>query len=250
MSREARKISGTGIYHTMLRGINKQQIFEDTEDYEKFLQIIYECKEIDNFKVYAYCLMGNHIHLLIKVNDISIASIFKRIAGKFVYWYNIKYKRCGHLFQDRFKSEAVEDDEYLMTVLRYIHQNPVKARICKKTEDYKYSSYNEYITSSYIVDTDFCLNIMGLNEFISYNNENNNDCCLEMLETSMLRVTDEQAKEIVYKVSQCSSISEFQKLDIKHRDNCLKKLRDKGLSIRQISRLTGTSFGVVRKMCI
>ncbi len=234
----------------MLRGINKQQIFEDSEDYEKFLQIIHECKEIDNFNVYAYCLMGNHIHLLLKVNDVPIASVFKRIAGKFVYWYNVKYKRCGHLFQDRFKSESVEDDTYLMTVLRYIHQNPVKAKICKKPQDYKYSSYNEYVSSSYIVDTDFCLSIMGLNEFIRYNNENNNDRCLEISEAPVLRVTDEQAKEIVYKVCKCSSIAEFQKLDIKNRDIYLRKLKDKGLSIRQISRLTGASFGIVRKMCV
>ena len=131
MPRSARKKSKTGIYHVMLRGINQQQIFEDNEDSEKFLQILKDCKAISEFKLYAYCLMGNHIHLLIHETEEPIEKFMKRIATRFVYWYNIKYQRVGHLFQDRFKSEPVEDDAYFLTVLRYIHQirlNQVFAR--------------------------------------------------------------------------------------------------------------------------
>ena len=119
-----RKISQSGIYHVMLRGINQQQIFESSEDYEKFIQMIEICKTISKFKIFAYCLMGNHIHLLIKQESEPLEQIFKRMGGRFVYWYNTKYQRSGHLFQDRFKSEPVEDDRYFLTVLRYIHQNP------------------------------------------------------------------------------------------------------------------------------
>ena len=129
MPRQARKKSNSGIYHIILRGVNRQQIFEDNEDYYKFLQVVEESKAISGFELFAYCLMSNHIHLLLKEIQEPIEQIMKRITTRFVYWYNIKYQRSGHLFQDRYKSEPVEDDAYFLTVIRYIHQNPVKAEI-------------------------------------------------------------------------------------------------------------------------
>ena len=128
----------------MLRGINQQQIFEDSEDCEKFVQILKDCKAISEYKLFTYCLMGNHIHLLIQEGKEPIEQVMKRIATRFVYWYNIKYQRVGHLFQDRFKSEPVEDDAYFATVVRYIHQNPVKAGLCKKISDYPFSGYKAF----------------------------------------------------------------------------------------------------------
>ena len=155
MPRQARKKSNSGIYHIILRGINRQQIFEDSEDYNKFLRVLEECKAISEFDIFAYCLMSNHIHLLLQENKEPIELVMKRIATRFVYWYNIKYQRLGHLFQDRFKSEPVENDEYFLTVVRYIHQNPVKAGICKKPQDYNYSSYNECFRKEALVYCDF-----------------------------------------------------------------------------------------------
>ena len=247
MPRQARKKSESGIYHVMLRGINQQQIFEDTEDCEKFIQILKECKAVSDFKIFAYCLMHNHIHILIKPEKEPLEQVFKRIGARYVYWYNIKYQRVGHLFQDRFKSEPVEDDSYFLTVLRYIHQNPVKAGICKKVEDYKYSSYQEYIAKPWLVDTDFVFDMISKKEFVRYNNEANFDKCLEIDDAPKVRVTDEQAKRIIKKVSKCENLAEFQKLDSKSRDEYIAIFKQKGLSIRQISRLTGISFGIVRK---
>lgn len=91
MPRQARVKSETGIYHIMLRGINQQLIFEDEEDHIKFLQIVGDYKAVSGYKILAYCLMGNHIHILIKEEKEQIEQIFKRIGGKFVYWYNGKY---------------------------------------------------------------------------------------------------------------------------------------------------------------
>ena len=108
MPRTERKKSITGIYHVMLRGINKQQIFEDDEDNGKFLQTICDCKALSGFELYGYCLMGNHAHLLMKEGEESLGQVFRRIGARYVYWYNRKYKRCGHLFQDRFRSETIE----------------------------------------------------------------------------------------------------------------------------------------------
>lgn len=141
MPRGARKKIASGIYHVMLRGINRQVIFEDDEDREKDLQCPEEYKALSGYTLYTYCLMGNHLHLLIREGKEPLEMIFKRIGARYVFWYNWKYKRSGHLFQDRFKSEPVDNDIYFLTVLRYIYQNPVKAGLCKKAEKYPWSSY-------------------------------------------------------------------------------------------------------------
>ena len=247
MPRQARKKSSVGIYHIMLRGVNQQQIFEDSEDCDKFLQVLKDCKAISEFKLFAYCLMGNHIHILLQETNEPIELLMKRIATRFVYWYNIKYQRVGHLFQDRFKSEPIENDAYFLTVLRYIHQNPIKAGICKTVTDYENSSYNEYFKSSDLIDSDFVFDLISKDGFTKFNSEKVFESCLDVEDKPKIKVTDEQAKKIIEKVSKCKNVAEFQTLDVKTRDKCLKKLRESGLSIRQISRLTGVSFNIVRK---
>ena len=229
MPRQARIKSKTGTYHVMLRGINQQQIFEDNEDSEKFLQVLKDCKAISEFDLFAYCLMGNHIHLLIQEKKEQIDQIMKRITTRFVYWYNIKYQRIGHLFQDRFKSEPVEDDGYFLTVIRYIHQNPVKAGICKKVQDYEYSSYNEYFCESELINSSFVFDFVDKTEFVRFNNEKAIVNCLDIEDKVVVKVTDEQAKRIIEK---CKNVAEFQALSIKQRDKYLKKFKELGISIR------------------
>lgn len=246
MPRQARRKSESGIYHIMLRGINKQVIFEDEEDNLKFLETLKNYKAISGYKIFAYCLMSNHIHLLIKVEKEDLDKIIKRIGGSYVYWYNWKYKRSGHLFQDRFKSEPVEDESYFLTVIRYIHQNPIKAGYCENIDRYKFSSYNEYVQKSFIVDTEFCFGIIVKDRFVEFNTEYAQDICLE-IEEENFRLTDEEARKIIYKTSNCKTTAQFQNLSIDKRDEYLKTLRNDGLSIRQISRLTGISFSIVRK---
>jgi len=153
MPRQARKESGTGIYHVMLRGINRQDIFEDAEDYMRMLrcmQLMLEQYDDQGNRLpplctfYAYCLMSNHVHLLLRVNQKGIGSTIKHLAVMYAMYYNQKYSRSGHLFQDRFKSEPVNDMAYFVTLLRYIHQNPTKAGMVSKVGDYDWSSWKEY----------------------------------------------------------------------------------------------------------
>ena len=115
--------------------------------------------------------MGNHVHLLLKDAVQQLDLIMKKIACSYAWYFNWKYERVGHLFQDRFKSEPVEDDRYYLTVLRYIHQNPHKAGIAA-TDDYKWSSYSEYTGKTEIADTEFALKLLGGSEiFISFMRE-------------------------------------------------------------------------------
>ena len=243
MPRGARRKSESGIYHIMMRGINRQQIFEDEEDNLHFIETLSKYKEQCGYSIYAYCLMGNHLHILLKEDKEDLTLIFKRIAGSYVYWYNWKYHRTGHLFQDRFKSEPVEDEIYFLTVLRYIHQNPMKAGLCKNAKDYKYSSMNEYLNNSQFVDTEFVYSFITKQQFIDFHNEENFDNCLEIEDG--FRLTDEEAKEIIRKVTKCNNIAEFQTLEKSKRNLYIKRLFSEGVSIRQISRLTGISKKIV-----
>ena len=243
MPRQARKRSESGIYHIILRGINKQVIFEGDEDYKRFLETIRKYKAVSGYIIYAYCLMSNHVHLLIKVGQED--SDLKRIAGSYVYWYNWKYARTGHLFQDRFKSEPVDGDEYFLTVLRYIHQNPMKARLCDKLEDYQYSSYRDYIYKcNDLLDYSFAYEILGTTDFIKFNQELVDDKCLEFNE-GIQRISDKEGQSLIKDMLSGLKIEELSTKQ--EKETLIKGLRLKGLSIRQISRLTGFSVGIVRK---
>lgn len=145
MPRIARQTSSTGVYHVILRGVNKQQIFECSADYERFITTLrVQTQEENRCVIYAYCLMGNHVHLLIQEKNETLGETMKRIASSYVYYYNHKYDRVGHLFQERFKSQPVENWEYFLTLLRYIHQNPLKPYLVKKLINYPWCSWKEY----------------------------------------------------------------------------------------------------------
>lgn len=145
MPRYARKKSRSNIYHVMLRGIDKMNIFIDEGDKRRFLETLVRMKQNNEYEIYAYCLMNNHVHLLIKeVNDM-LERTMKRVCVSYVYYFNHRYERIGPLFQDRFRSEAIEGDSYFLCCARYIHNNPVKAGIAKCAESYKWSSYHQYI---------------------------------------------------------------------------------------------------------
>lgn len=248
MPRRARRHSSTGIYHIMLTGINRQPILEDREDNEKFIEILKSCKLISGYKLYAYCLMGNHLHLIIKTEKEPLEQIFKRICGRYVYWYNTKYRRTGPLFQDRFKSEPIEDEASFLNVLRFIHQNPVIAGLSDKPDEYPYSSYGCYTgcRDETLIDTDFTLNILDRERFEEFHCQECENVYMDINERPN-RLTDEQAWEIIKRISKCSSASEFKQLEAGVRNDCIRKLRKEGLSIRQISRLTGVGKGIVER---
>ena len=246
MARQAREKSESGIYHVMLRGTNKQKIFFDTQDCNKFIQILIDCKKVSKFELYAYCLMNNHIHLLIKENDENISTVMKRICCRFVYWYNAKYHRVGHLFQDRFRSEPVNTDEYFLCVLRYIHNNPVKANLVKNCSDYEFSSYNWYFENGILVDKDFPLSMINIKEFERYHKEKDDNAYLEIAD-SVGAVTDEKAKTIIKQVTGFNDLLEVQKLEKENKKELIRSLKSLGLSSRQIIVNTGLAKNLVEK---
>ena len=247
MPRKARIQAESGIYHVMLRGIDRDPIFRDVEDNAMFLNILRETKIKSGYKLLAYCLMGNHVHLLIKEEKESLGQIMKRIGVRFVYCYNAKYQRVGHLFQDRFKSEAVEDERYLCTVIRYIHQNPIKAGICREPEEYPYSSFAEYIGKPDLVDLDCVEEYVSAASVIEMSKEYMTEECLEIKNALPKYMTDRQAKQVMTRLTDCEDSAAFQALPAAERDKIIQKMKQSGLSVRQICRLTGMTYYSVQK---
>ena len=178
----------------------------------------------------------------------SLEQVFKRIGGRFVYWYNIKYQRVGHLFQDRFKSEPVDTDAYLLTVIRYIHQNPVNAGLCARPEEYPYSSWREYLTQPQLADVEVTDKLIERDDLIAFHALPGNEKCLDIADKPMVRLTDEQAKVVMLKATRCENASDFQRLTPINRDKAILRLRETNLSLRQISRLTGVSIMIIRRI--
>lgn len=252
MPREARRKSRSGIYHIMLRGINRQTIFEDDEDKRRFSEKLQKYKSISKYSIYSYCLMDNHVHLLLKEKKESLSESIKRISSSYVYWYNMKYERSGHLFQERFKGENVENAAYFLTVLRYIHQNPVKAGLAKNVFATRWTSINEYIQQVNMIDIDFGLDLFSpdrnkaIRLYIEYMQQPNDDQCLE--DTVKVRKSDNEVREFLFQLG-IPNKSTLQQMDKENRNVILAKLKAmKGVSLRQLSRITGISKSVIQRV--
>ncbi|MGH4118490.1 transposase [Clostridium sp.] len=158
--------SGEAIYHIMCKSISEVDLFKDSEDKEKYLFLIKKYKNLYNFKLYGYCLMDNHSHLIIDANGADISKVMHGINFSYAMYFNKKHERDGHLFKDRFKSLIVNNERYLKTLSLYIHNNPTDIREYKDCpEKYAFSSLGIYIgkRKDYfnIVDYGFVLGCFG-----------------------------------------------------------------------------------------
>jgi len=145
MTRKPRLEVEGGLYHILTRGNNRRRIFGDNNDYQKMLRLLAVQKVKLPFFLYAYCLMPNHIHLLMERREDAIARVMHRLLGGYARYYNRKNGRVGHLFQSRYKGILCQTDQYLAELVRYIHLNPVRARIVRTPEAYRYSSHRAYL---------------------------------------------------------------------------------------------------------
>lgn len=249
MPRSARIKSSSSIYHVILRGINRQDIFEEDEDKKKFLWILRDCIGVSGCHIYAYCLMSNHVHILIGIGNEDIDVIMKRTGSRYVFYFNDKYGRVGHLFQDRFKSEVVENDRYFLTVVRYILQNPLKAGLESKPGNYVWSSYGAYSgRPDQITDISIATKIAGGKEkIIDFINESNDDSVLDF-SLGRKKLSDDELRERLYQVTGCRSVTEYQNESKEKQKAYVLQMRKDGLSLSQIARLTGKSKTMIHKI--
>ncbi len=144
MARQWRIEYKGAIYHILSRGNQKQAIFKDDKDREAFIDVIKEAVKRFSIEVYAYVLMGNHYHLMLKTQDPNLSKTMQWIGTAYTRRYHLRHKECGHLFQGRFKSVIVEDETYLLRLSYYIHRNPLRAGMVSRLIDYRWSSYAAY----------------------------------------------------------------------------------------------------------
>ncbi|EEG77481.1 transposase [Dethiobacter alkaliphilus] len=132
-------------YHIMCRGNHRQEIFRDDEDRQVYLRYLLEAKNLYRCILLTYCLMTNHVHLQIETTDIAIWEIMKRLNMRYAIYFNLKYNFVGHLFQGRYRAEIIERDAYNLDISKYIHLNPVSARMVEMPLQYPWSSYQNYL---------------------------------------------------------------------------------------------------------
>lgn len=141
MPKRGRILMDSAYYHIMARGNQKQKIFLEEGDFEKYLVLLKRYKRKYQFQLYAWCLMPNHVHLVLEINDTSqLAKIMQGISLAYVKWFNKKYGKVGHLWQGRYKSLAIQKEAYILDCINYIETNPVRADMKGRALDYKWSS--------------------------------------------------------------------------------------------------------------
>lgn len=145
------RIDQSGYHHIVNRGVAKRTIFYDSEDFEKFIELLLLTKQRYHFTLHSFCLMSNHYHLLIENSHENLSLIMRQINSQYAQYFNKKYDRVGPLWQGRYKSWYVYDENYLYLLLRYIENNPIKGNITKTVGEYRYSS-SSFILNNYHVD--------------------------------------------------------------------------------------------------
>lgn len=255
MPRISRQVSSTKVYHVILRGIDKQDIFLSEKDYKKFLEILKETEKQYEYDIYSYCLMNNHVHMVIYDKNDDLPKIMQSIAIRYSIYFNKKYNRVGHLFQNRYSSKQIENREYFKTACRYIHQNPQKAGI-DKTENYKWSSYHEYVESKLIVNTEMLFLVFDENEnkakeeFIKFHSMKSNTETLDLIEYKMKeRMTDEEVMKYICEVLKVNSVFEILELNVEKRNKMISKIKEnKKITSAQISRVLGLNRKIVERI--
>ena len=133
------------VYHVMSRGNRRSAIFKDDSDYLDFLEILDRARERFGFKIHSICLMTNHFHFILETQDVELWRIMHLLLLSYASDYNSKYKLTGHLFENRYTAKLIDNDRYFLEVSRYIHLNPVMARIVTNPLEYAYSSYGKFL---------------------------------------------------------------------------------------------------------
>lgn len=263
MPRKHRIISSSGIYHVMSRGNEKKPIFLDASDYERFGGILRKIKKEKPFTLYAYCFMNTHYHLVFNEEKTGISSIMSSVNTSYAIYFNKKYERVGHLFQGRFRSEAIEDEAYFLTAIKYVHNNPVAAKLVEKASQYPWSSYGSYLQphcADDLIECRYLLNMLSpspdeaIGEFVKYSDQRDEAIFVNHLGGEMEGPADREiiAKKFIGKYLQDREMS-IDHLKIKSNRAVRNELitiliKKSGLPVREIGKLLGLSKSTISRL--
>lgn len=254
MPRGPRTYAQSGCYHIMMRGVNRQKIYHDNADYMRFSSVLQKAVWEDRVELMGYCIMSNHCHLLVYDPQGNLSSFMQRIGTSYAGFYNNKYGHCGHVFQNRFRSEPVEDEYYLITLINYIHRNPVEAGIVDRPEQYRWSSCRNYyepannVYSPVSVHKILALFGSGQDQAIECFRRFMNDKTdiKPDIENEIWKYSVREAQKIMETALNGTRVSKVREMNRADRDAALKTLKSiPGMSMRQIARMVGMSYTAV-----
>lgn len=239
MPRPKRELFNSEIFHIMSQGINKEYIFEKEQDKVKYRKLLFSNYSECNVEIISYCIMGNHVHLLIKADKIeNISKFMHKINTHYALYYNKNRERVGYVFRDRYKSEEINNEKYLYNCINYIHNNPVKARITKEKSEYLYSSYSITCKENKLI------NKKWKDKYYNCQNE---------IENITFIATDEEREfDIKESVEQFLCKYKIKIEEIKYENQILieliRILRNKNMSIRGIEKLLNVDKNKIKKL--
>ena len=234
-----RKRSESGFYHVVVKGDGGQIIFESDADRKRYIEELSSALDGRKIRIHAYCLMDNHVHLLLEDCAADLSSFMKQLNERYAMYYSKATGRVGHVFQGRFWSEVVNDDEYFLSALRYIHCNPEPPGICK-ARDYPWSSYREYVYGPRFVETGLALTMLGgVPEFEAFHSAG--ACSVKPFATSRLcrHLTYDELQRVAVNLLGRDTLNSLKTLEPALRKPYLDKLIESGYTITQIARITG-----------
>ena len=246
-----RKGASSDVYHVMCRGTAKQLIFEDNADRRQYMALLDTAfSEGDEGRLLAWCLMDNHVHLLVRARLPVLSQSMQRLNSAYARYFNKRYDRVGHLFQGRYKSVPVESDSQLIATVRYIHQNPWKAGYASSCS-YPWSSYEAYLHAGELSDSlgEIVDLFGGLESFVRLHASLDDEHAQNAYVCRGRRsVSDMMAVDVARQVLGETAPGSVAGLPRGDRDTAVARLAAAGLSCRQIERLTGVSKSVVARL--
>lgn len=245
MPRSPRSVSQSGYYHVTMRGNAKGLLFEEDSQRLKFIQIMRKSQDVYAFRTIAWCLMDNHVHLVLNVCDASLSDVIHHIGTSYAVYFNRYEERSGHVFQCPFGSKPIEFENQLINTVQYIHMNPERAGMGSQSE-YRWSSYSEYVHTPDFVDVGPLFGIIGGKEQFRK---------LSLDQDYVVRIqapphprTDNEAMEIAKSLFGAHAIRLMQGAGKEDRDRAILLLSKKGISASQIARMCAVSERTVRRI--
>jgi len=237
------RIEIAGYYHIINRGVEQRVIFKEASDYEYFEELMCFYMRSYGITLHNYCLMGNHYHLLLEIKTENLSKFMRQLNMNYAIYFNKKYKRTGHLWQGRFKSWYVTDEAYLYTLMLYIEQNPLKAKMVKHLEEYPYSSYHYFLAD----EIPECLQ----QSWIVQNHKEDKEAIEAMLKSSVESAVLQELKKAsslveAPNVEKKPDIKKLEKMlakpeELKERNKQIVKAYEQGYSQHSIAKVLGIS---------
>lgn len=244
MPRVARQIADSGFYHVTCRGNGRQLLFEDDEDRRHYVALLENKARSHEVAVLAWCLMDNHVHLLLDDQKNEVSHMMHGLTTAYAQYFNSKTGHVGAVFQGRFTGVPITDDRQLLQAVRYIHENPAKANIAA-VDRYRWSSYQEYLTGGGIVSSELILDMVGGPK--GFRELFQDEKYAYYYVRASRRVADDEALSAARCALEGGQPGDIKALCREDRDEALRRLRETGLTIKQIERLTGIGKGSITR---